>query len=111
MQYFHHKLYILVNFQNYVIFFHFGQTFVQMSQSQPPLYTNLDLLRQENQSQRPSSSLKDEYSDINSPDVRTNEYDYAEEEQTSFGNSLAPKAVNHHWSRDHPGYICSIWPS
>ena len=72
---------------------------------------NLDLLRQEHRSRRPSSSSPDEYSDINPPDVSTNECDYAEEEETFGGNSLAVKAVKRHWSRDHPGYICSIWPS
>ena len=68
-------------------------------------------MRQENQTLPPSSSQPDDPSNIYHPDVSTHEYDYAEEEESSGGNSLAVNADNRHWSRDHPGYICSIWPS
>ena len=66
---------------------------------------------QEGQSHPPSPSAPDEYSDINPPDVSTNEYDYVKENGNVNGNTSALRAVNRDWSRDHQGYICSIWPS
>ena len=50
--------------------------------------------RHESQSQPPSSSAPDEYSNINPPDVSSNEYDYVKEEGNIDGDTSAVKAVS-----------------
>ena len=67
--------------------------------------------RQANQSRPSSPSAPDEYSDITPPDVSTNQYDYVKEDRINDGKTSTLKAVGRDWSRDHQGYICSIWPS